>query len=89
MTMFCNQCEETAQGIACTQRGVCGKTAATAQLQDEIIAALINLASFKPQTTQEEDDLITEGQMCIRDRYTVKFMPGKELKKSLLVNKDQ
>ncbi len=61
MTMFCNQCEETAQGIACTQRGVCGKTAATAQLQDEIIAALINLASFKPQTTQEEDDLITEG----------------------------
>lgn len=32
--MFCNQCEQTAKGIACTKIGVCGKTAEVAGLED-------------------------------------------------------
>jgi hydroxylamine reductase len=32
--MFCNQCEQTAKGIACTTKGVCGKTEDVAALQD-------------------------------------------------------
>ncbi len=32
--MFCNQCEQTAKGIACTVKGVCGKTDEVAALQD-------------------------------------------------------
>ena len=35
--MFCNQCEETAKGNGCTVKGVCGKEAATASLQDVLI----------------------------------------------------
>jgi hydroxylamine reductase len=32
--MYCNQCEQTAKGIACTTMGVCGKTEAVAGLED-------------------------------------------------------
>ena len=43
--MFCFQCEQTAGNIACTARaGVCGKQDSTANLQDELIGALIGLA---------------------------------------------
>ena len=40
--MFCYQCEQTA---GCTgNAGVCGKSANTARLQDELTGALIGLA---------------------------------------------
>jgi hydroxylamine reductase len=42
--MFCMQCEQTAGGKACTTAGVCGKTAKTAALQDELTGALITAA---------------------------------------------
>lgn len=43
--MFCFQCEQTAGCTACSGKaGVCGKTAATAKLQDELTGALIGLA---------------------------------------------
>lgn len=43
--MFCFQCEQTAKGMGCTGKaGVCGKTAATANLQDKLTGALIGLA---------------------------------------------
>ena len=32
--MFCYQCQETAQGKGCILKGVCGKTAEVAGLQD-------------------------------------------------------
>lgn len=32
--MFCFQCQETARNEGCTVRGVCGKTADVANLQD-------------------------------------------------------
>ena len=34
MTMFCYQCEQTANGTGCTVRGVCGKGPETAALLD-------------------------------------------------------
>jgi hydroxylamine reductase len=34
MSMFCYQCEQTAQGKGCTAHGVCGKDPETAALQD-------------------------------------------------------
>ena len=43
--MFCNQCEETARGCACTARGVCGKDPETAGLQDVLIWVCRGLAS--------------------------------------------
>lgn len=43
--MFCFQCEQTATCNGCTgNAGVCGKTADTAALQDELTGALIALA---------------------------------------------
>ncbi len=42
--MFCNQCEQTAKGIACTTSGVCGKQPDTAALQDLIVYASRGLA---------------------------------------------
>ena len=45
MSMFCFQCEQTAGCAGCTgAQGVCGKTAAVAQLQDDLTGALISLA---------------------------------------------
>ncbi len=35
--MFCFQCEQTAKGTGCTVRGVCGKDAETAALQDVLM----------------------------------------------------
>ncbi|MDO4621711.1 MAG: hydroxylamine reductase [Eubacteriales bacterium] len=43
--MFCYQCEQTAGCTGCMGKaGVCGKSAATAGLQDELTGALIGLA---------------------------------------------
>ncbi|MCE5337675.1 MAG: hydroxylamine reductase [Methanomicrobiaceae archaeon] len=42
--MFCNQCEETAKGFGCTVRGVCGKDAEIAGLQDVLIYTLKGLS---------------------------------------------
>lgn len=42
--MFCNQCEQTADGIGCTTTGVCGKTEAVSELQDLLTYALQGLA---------------------------------------------
>jgi hydroxylamine reductase len=42
--MFCNQCEQTAKGFACTVRGVCGKTHETDVLQDLLIYTCAGLA---------------------------------------------
>ena len=37
MSMFCYQCEQTAQGTGCTKSGVCGKSPETAALQDLLL----------------------------------------------------
>jgi hydroxylamine reductase len=43
-SMFCYQCEQTANGKGCTKIGVCGKTADVAALQDLTIYALMGLS---------------------------------------------
>ena len=51
--MFCFQCEQTAGGRACTgNAGVCGKSAQTANRQDKLTAALIELARAAKVTGQ-------------------------------------
>lgn len=44
--MYCNQCEQTAKGTACTTIGVCGKQNSTAALQDLLIHAIQGLALY-------------------------------------------
>lgn len=42
--MFCNQCEQTAKGIACTKIGVCGKTEDVSNDQDLLTHAVQGLS---------------------------------------------
>lgn len=62
--MFCFQCEQTAGCTGCTgNAGVCGKSASTANLQDELTGALIGLAracANNPKT-ENTDRIILEG----------------------------
>ncbi|MDQ7793130.1 MAG: hydroxylamine reductase [bacterium] len=44
--MFCNQCEQTARGIACTTGGVCGKSPDVAALQDLLIHGVKELSAL-------------------------------------------
>lgn len=54
--MFCFQCQETAQGKGCTIKGVCGKTADVANLQDLLIFLLkgISHKTLKMRETGKE-----------------------------------
>ncbi|WP_312334582.1 hydroxylamine reductase [Anaerospora hongkongensis] len=67
MSMFCYQCQETAKGTGCTIRGVCGKTADVANLQDLLIYALKGISTFALQARQagiataKADKFIMEG----------------------------
>ncbi len=44
--MFCFQCQESAKGIACTVKGVCGKTPDVAGLQDVLIFLLKGISKY-------------------------------------------
>lgn len=46
MSMYCNQCEQTAKGVGCTTHGVCGKDADVAALQDLLIHAAMGLSLY-------------------------------------------
>jgi hydroxylamine reductase len=45
-TMFCYQCEQTAQGTGCTAHGVCGKDPTTAALQDALLQVTKGVAQY-------------------------------------------
>ena len=50
--MFCNQCEQTAKGVACTKIGVCGKTHEVDVLQDLLVYALQGLGKVAQAARQ-------------------------------------
>ncbi|MBP2655079.1 MAG: hydroxylamine reductase [Firmicutes bacterium] len=67
MSMFCYQCQETAKGTGCTMRGVCGKTADVANLQDLLIYTLKGISAYTLEARQAgiatpaADKFIMEG----------------------------
>ncbi|MBN1344691.1 MAG: hydroxylamine reductase [Phycisphaerae bacterium] len=50
--MFCYQCEQTAKGNGCTVKGVCGKDAETATLQDLLVYATKGVAMYAHRARQ-------------------------------------
>lgn len=58
MSMFCFQCEQTAKGQGCEIMGVCGKQSTTANLQDEIVAQIKELAFYAKRL--REDDYVNK-----------------------------
>jgi hydroxylamine reductase len=63
MSMFCNQCEQAANGTGCNISGVCGKKPDVAALQDHLIYGLKSLALYadKLGRDQEIDRFTIEG----------------------------
>ena len=58
--MFCYQCQETAGCKGCTQVGVCGKTAHTANLQDLLIYVTKGLAEVLTALRKEGKEVAKE-----------------------------
>lgn len=44
--MFCYQCSQTARGTGCTVKGVCGKEATVARLQDNLLFAIKGISAY-------------------------------------------
>lgn len=99
MSMFCFQCQEAAKGIACTVRGVCGKTDEVSNLQDLLIYVLkgISIYSVKLREanlkSEKADKFIIEGLFSTvtnvnfdKDYFVKKIKEGLALRNEL---KDQ
>ncbi len=68
MGMFCYQCQETAKNEGCAVRGVCGKDARTANLQDLLVYTLKGVSFYAQQLNCRGEDVpadaashVTEG----------------------------
>ncbi len=44
--MYCNQCQQTLKGVACTEAGVCGKNADVQALQENLIYSLKGISAY-------------------------------------------
>lgn len=62
MTMFCNQCQETAKNTGCTIKGVCGKTEETSNLQDLLIFACQGLSYLTIEARKQRIDTNAESK---------------------------
>jgi hydroxylamine reductase len=61
MSMFCNQCEQAANGTGCNISGVCGKNPEVAVLQDHLLYGLKSLALYADKL----------GRNAEIDRFTI------------------
>ena len=60
--MFCVQCQEACGNTGCTVRGMCGKRASTAGIQDRLVKTLKDLSlSVQSSTSKEVGRLINES----------------------------
>jgi hydroxylamine reductase len=51
--MYCNQCEQTGKGVACTISGVCGKKPEVAAMQDALLYTLKGLAMYAHEAEKQ------------------------------------
>ena len=62
MSMFCYQCQETAKGTGCVNKGVCGKPADVANMQDLLTFVVKGIAFY---ANQLNDDQVKEASTFI------------------------
>ena len=62
--MFCNQCEQAANGTGCNVSGVCGKKPEIAALQDHLLYGLKGLALYAEKI----------GRNAEIDRFTIEAL---------------
>lgn len=58
--MYCNQCEQTAKGLACTAVGVCGKKPEAAALQDLLLHSLQGLSKYAQAAREQKIEVSQE-----------------------------
>ena len=68
MSMFCNQCEQTAKGKGCTISGVCGKKPDVSSLQDLLVHVIKGLSLYAHEGRQKG---ITDSEV---NRFTCEGM---------------
>ena len=65
--MFCYQCSQTVRGEGCTVKGVCGKDATSARLQDNLIFAIKGISAYNYHAKElgvsdpEVDEFLTKA----------------------------
>ncbi len=67
--MFCYQCQETAACKGCTRLGMCGKTAKTASLQDDLILESKRLSLAVLQGGMKSDDIEKASSFVIDNLF--------------------
>jgi len=71
--MFCRQCEQTKDGVACTTLGICGKTPETAAIQDTLLEVIKSVsiwavAARKAGATAE--DMMPANEWSLRAAFS-------------------
>lgn len=69
MSMFCNQCQETAMNTGCVLAGVCGKKEVTAKNQDVLIFASQGLAYLTIAARKKRIDTNKESKQIVNFVY--------------------
>ena len=62
MEMFCNQCEQAANGTGCNIQGVCGKQPEVAALQDHLLYGLKSLALYADKLGRNAKQVVSESR---------------------------
>lgn len=65
MSMYCFQCQEAAKGIACTVKGVCGKTDEVSNLQDLLIYSVKGVAVYSKALREAGSRKILPNRLII------------------------
>lgn len=69
MSMFCNQCQETAKNTGCTINGVCGKREDTANIQDLLIYACQGLSFLTTEARKQGINTNTESRHIMNSLF--------------------
>ncbi|EKE00869.1 MAG: hypothetical protein ACD_21C00261G0007 [uncultured bacterium] len=86
--MFCNQCEQAAQGTGCTQFGICGKNPCVSSLQDLLIYCLKGLSVIALEARKNDiNDYETNMFICEGLFATVTNVDFEEESIIALINK--
>jgi hydroxylamine reductase len=67
--MFCYQCQETAKNTGCTIKGVCGKEADVANLQDLLIYTAKGIAVFSSELRKNGVDLSVANEFIVESLF--------------------
>lgn len=92
MGMYCYQCEQTSKGEGCQIQGVCGKQPSSANLQDEIVAKVKELAFYannlrgKDYINKKVDMAMIEGLFTTVTNVNFDDMRLERVKESLQIH---